>query len=218
MSDDELFADWVPWIGRVENELTTIAWNRRMFRDVSRVFKYNAHLREVGGFVYEWMLLNYTAGVTMAFRREVDKAGHMGFVHLLEEIAKRPQVLSRQRQHDHWPLRSPFEDARRRESFEVIPFIAFADDPMKDHIDPAAVQADIATVRAETKLAQEYVEQIIAHRVRREPETITFEQFNAAIDALTPIFMKYYARLTSSTLIQLEPVRQFNAHLPFTFP
>lgn len=89
---------------------------------------------------------------------------------------------------------------------------------ISDHIDPVAVQADIDTLRADTEVAQNYVEQTIAHSTRGEPETITFAQFNAAVDATTPLFQKYYARLTMSSMMQLEPVPQYNTHLPFTFP
>lgn len=219
MSDDELFNDWVAWIGRVENELIGLHWNRRMFREVSRVFEQNKHLQEVGGFVYDWLKLNYVAGAAMSFRREVDSAKHLGLLHLLGEIVDRPAVLSRRRHHEKWgELRDKFEDIIRRKSFERIPFVKHGDDEMEDHIDPAAVQADIDTLRADTELAQKYVEQTIAHRTRSEPETITFVQFNTAIDALTPMFQKYSARLTMISMMQLEPVPQYNTHAPFTFP
>jgi hypothetical protein len=219
MTDEELFVDWQKWIEKVGNELIGLHWNRRMFRAVSRVFEHNTHLQEAGGFVYDWLKLNYVAGATMSFRREVDRARHMGFVHLLNEIVARPQVLSRRRHHDKWgELRDKFEDIIRRKSFEAIPFVKDPKDEMLDYIDPAAVQADIDALRADTDVAQDYVEQTIAHRTRGEPETITFAQFNAAVDAVTPIFQKYYGRLTLSSMMQLEPVPQYNTHLPFTFP
>lgn len=88
----------------------------------------------------------------------------------------------------------------------------------RDHIDPAFVRADIEAIRTDTELAHNYVEQTIAHRTWKEPETITFEQFNAAVDALTPIFKRYYARLTGGSLMQMVPVPQYNTHEPFTFP
>jgi hypothetical protein len=219
MTDDALFADWASWIERVGDELIELHWNRKMYRDVSKVFEYNPHLQEVGTFVYDWLKMNYIAGATMSFRREVDRARHMGFVHLLAEITARPSVLSRRRHHEKWGnLDDKFEDVFRRRSFEAMPFVKHSDDEMLDHIDPNAVQADIDTLRADTEIAQNYVEQTIAHRTRGEPETITFVQFNAAVDALTPIFQKYYARLTGSSMMQLEPVPQYNTHLPFTFP
>lgn len=219
LTDDELFGDWVEWIKKVENELIELSWNRRMFRDVSRVFQHNPHLREVGGFVYEWLRLNYIAGASMSFRREVDRAKHLGLVHLLAEIAERPRVLSRGRHHEAWGgLRDKFEDILRTKSFEAIPFVRDASDPMKDHIDPEVVRADVAALRVDTEVAQDYVEQTIAHRTRGDVEIISFAQFNSAMDALTPIFQKYYARLTLSSMLQLEPVPQYNTHEPFTFP
>ncbi|MEW5983702.1 MAG: hypothetical protein AB1806_15215 [Acidobacteriota bacterium] len=218
LTDDALFDDWVKWIGRVENELIGIAWNRRLFREVSRVFSHNTHLQQVGGFLYDWLRLNYTAGVAMAFRREVDRANAMGFVHLLGEIVARPQVLSRRRHYDRWTLRSSFEEELRRKSFDVMPFVSPSDDPLDDHIDPAAVRADIDTIRTDTEIVHDYVEQTIAHRAWGEQQSITFVQFNAAVDALTPIFKRYYARLTQSSLMQMSPVPQYNVHLPFTFP
>lgn len=219
MSDDELFADWLDWIGKVRKELEGLAWNRRMFRDVSKVFEHNAHLQEVGGFVYEWLRLNYAAAAAIAFRREVDRARHMGFVHLLAEIADRPRVFSRRRFYEQWgEPRHDIDEEMRKRAFESIPFVQPTTDSMGDHVDSAVPLADIETLRADTEVAQNFVEQTIAHRTRGEPETITFVQFNQAVDAITPIFTRWHTRLTLSTVVQLEPTAQFNTHEVFTFP
>ena len=164
------------------------------------------------------MVLNYTAGVTMAFRREVDHAVGLGPFDLLQEIARRPQVLSRRRHYKHWPLRSSGDELLRLEVFEAIPFVSPSSNQMDDHIDAAAGREDIRTIRSETNVVHDYVEQMIAHRSRGEPTAITFEEFNAAVDALTPFFKRYYTRLTNSALMEMTPIAQYNTHLPFTFP
>jgi hypothetical protein len=219
MTDAELFLDWLDWIERVRKELEGLVWNRRMFRDVSKVFEHNAHLQDVGGLVYEWLRLNYSAAAAIAFRREVDRARHMGFVHLLAEMADRPSVFSRRRFYEQWGApRHGIDEEMRKRAIESIPFVQRTTNSMDDHVDPAVPLADIDTLRGDTEVAQNFVEQTIAHRTRGEPETITIVQFNQAVDAITPIFTRWYARLTLNTVVQLEPTAQFNTHDVFTFP
>jgi hypothetical protein len=219
MTDDALFDDWVTWIEKVRADLTSLAANRRNFRDVTKVFRHNQHLQEVAGYLYEWIRANYAASAAMSFRREVDWANHYGFVYLLEEIAAKPHVLSRRRHHQLWgPEPGPLGDQIVDQDFELMPFVRSAADRMDDHIDPDAVRAHIAELREQTKVAHRYVEQNIAHRTHHAGGTLTFAEFHKAITALMRTFKRYYARLTLSSLVQLEPVAQFNTHEPFTFP
>jgi hypothetical protein len=155
----------------------------------------------------------------MSFRREVDWANHYGFIHLLEEIKSRPQVLSRRRHHQLWgPEPSPLGDQLVNEDFERMPFVRTGKDPMNDHLDPESVRTHMDELREQTKVAHRYVEQNIAHRTHHRGGTLTFREFHAAINFLMRTFKRYYARLTLKAIVQFEPVAQFNTHEPFTFP
>jgi hypothetical protein len=219
MGEDELFADWVAWVRVVKNDLGHLARNRTIFREVSKVFQYNLHLQSVGGYLYQWMRSNYIDSAAMSLRREIDDAQHKGFIHLLGEIAARPRVLTRSRFYDTWGPPSSEEGRwHRQKAFETLPLIRYLDDPMLDHLDESAVLSDLRRLKVETATAKAYIEQTVAHRTHGSPEPITFQQFNAAIDALTPVFGRYHTRLTLQWIPDLEPTVQYNAHEVFTFP
>lgn len=220
ISDDQLYAEWIEWIERIYNETVELAWNRRVFRDIGRVFQYNTHLQERGGSLWDWMRTNYIAGAAMSFRREVDRqGGTLNLRNLLFEIEKRPGVMSRRRYYEKWgPATSPFQEQRRVEAFELFKPVSVSDDDMDDHIDPSLVRQDRVELESNTKFVQDFVEQTIAHRGRGGMVTVSMQRFNETIDGLMIVVEKYLSMLTLNSVAQFEPAPQYNTHEPFTFP
>ena len=59
---DDLSEEWVQNIETIYKDTVGLFWKRKVFRNVSRVFKGNVHLQEVGGDVWAWMTGNYVSG------------------------------------------------------------------------------------------------------------------------------------------------------------
>ena len=156
----------------------------------------------------------------MSFRREMDRQGDtLNLRNLLSEIEKRPGVLTRKRYYEKWgPLDTPLLAHVRNRAFDKFKPVRVSEDEMEDHIDPKIVREDRLELEKDTKIVQDFIEQTIAHRSRAAVDTVTMETFNHTIDAITPIFAKYFAMLTLSSVAQVEPVPQYNTHEPFTFP
>ena len=219
LTDDELFADWADIAQRAHDNAARLHWNRRMFRTLAAVFTANPRLQETGGHLWNWIRHNYTAGAGMAIRRELDLDGSVANLpNMLHEIVGRPTVLNRRRYLARWNPGADWEleiANRAFDSFGVARPSAARDE---DHVDPARVEADLRQLGAQTETVRAYIEQTIAHRQRSAPAPVSFAQFNETIAAIETVFKTYYARITQSSIAQLEPVPQYDTTEVFTFP
>ena len=71
MNPDEIFKGWIADIENIRQDIHEMFSLRRTFRDVAEVFRNNKRLQDVGGHLWEWMLLNYAASILMRVRRQV---------------------------------------------------------------------------------------------------------------------------------------------------
>ena len=219
LSDDELFADWNDTAKRAYDDAVQLHWNRRMFRTLAAVFRANPRLQETGGPFWEWVRYNYIAGAGMAIRRELDRDGSVpNLRRMLHEMISRPTVLSRARYLARWDPQSEGARQLANRGFESFGFVQPSTDPAEDHIDPANVATDLERLGSQTDAVQSFIEQTIAHRQRSEPDPVTFAEFNETIAVVEAVFKKYYARITQTTVAQLEPVPQYDTTEVFTFP
>ena len=218
LSDDELYIDWIKWLERSYKEVVDQAWNYRLFRLMRGVFAQNEQLQQTGGFLWDWMARNYTSGSAMAFRRELDtQGGTDNLFKLLNEIKKRPTVISRKRHRQTWG--SELVQGLCDSDFERHRLIQHSENPELDHIDPAVVQDDLDELERRTKLVLDYVQATILHRTAKEQDKkITYGDFHEAVDAVDGMFKKYYVILTHRALVQSEPTAQYNEFEALTFP
>jgi hypothetical protein len=155
----------------------------------------------------------------MTFRRELDQQrGTENLRHLLEEIEQRSQIINRKRYIVLWNPKAAPDRMMANRMFDKIPIVKVSDNPDADHLDPRRVATDRAKLEADTEHVREYVERTYAHRTPASATPVTFGDFHAAIDAIVPIFKRYYAWLTLNTITQVEPVPQYDTHECFTFP
>jgi len=185
------------------------------------VVQRNERLRQTGGHVLDWMFGNYALAAAMSFRRDLDRdKSALGLRNLLHEIAERPTILNRGRYRALWKP-SAADDVQRYicdRAFDSFSPTKYPNDPERDHIDGAVIRRDIETLLKETEKVHRFVEQTYAHRARGKPETVTWGEFDAAIDTLAAVFKTVYALLTLKSLITIEPTPQYDTHECLTFP
>jgi hypothetical protein len=216
LSDDELHADWVIWIERAYDEAVRQAWRHRMFRLMRGIATQNPQSQANGGFFLQWAADNYVAASAMAFRRELDtQPGTENLLHMLREIRRRPQVISRQRFRASWGNRDR-EHQEADRAFDTFPIIRF-EDPLLDHLSPDAVETDLGRLGAQDAIL-EYVQTTVAHRVPERPnlDVPTFGDFHAAVEIVREVVDKYYLLLTHRSVVTYEPVPQYDVFAPFT--
>lgn len=219
LSDDERFADWQDWVETIYRETIDLGRNRRMFKMLREVAERNERLRETGGHVLDWMFGNYVVAAAMTFRRELDKRnGTRNLRHLLHDIEKYPHFINRRRYRALWgKVEGPLGQSLADQMFDRFNPVRDPDDPEKDHVDPATVRRDREALIDATELVRQFVEQKYAHRTECH-QPMTFGEFPGALDAVVPTFKKYYALLTQKSVVDTEPVPQFDTHECLTFP
>jgi hypothetical protein len=87
------------------------------------------------------------------------------------------------------------------------------------HVDPDAIRGDLALLTQESERVRDYVDRHLAH-YDRDPlaELPTFEDLNAAVDAIGDLFRKYNALLRAGSWPTLVPIAQYNWLAPFLEP
>jgi hypothetical protein len=212
-------AAWMRVVERIHNEHVGQGWRHQIFRLFRAVFSTNKELADEGGFLFKWMTDNYIDAALMVIRRELDvQAGTENLRNLLEDIIEHPDVLTRARYKQQWrPGREGDLPDRMFETFEPV---RVAQDPERDYIDPAVVQADLDGVIADGERLRVFAERTRAHRTpeRGIDTTATFGELHQAIADLRRVVGKYYALLTLRTVADWEPVAQYDRMSPFTRP
>lgn len=225
LNADEIFKDWSDWVETIYNEAISLAHNRAQFRRIAEIFKNHRRLQKVGGHIWEWIRNNYVAAAAMSLRRELDKqAGTRNLRHLLHEIKARPNIICRARYREMWSLDGldkktrEFQAALREKTFNKFQLVKDPKNDALDHIDPKMIVGDIQNLDAQTDKVRTYVEQVFAHRTGQRPSNVTFDEFDAAVDAIQEKIKKYYLLIIQSSVSRFEPVPQFDIDAPFRFP
>jgi hypothetical protein len=221
MNPDEIFRSWMDDMNALTNDIYELFATRRTFRDVAEIFKNNPRLRETGGHLWSWMLLNYVANVLMRVRRLVDSQhGTVSLKRLLHAIVEQPTVITRARRHSiHGPIESDYlrklVDDGFTKTWVTVPDAAH---PENDHVDPAIVKADLNALEVQLETVAEFAHRTVAHKTREAPGDLTYAEMDAAFDAIEKFLKKYHILLLGPSLLQAEPTPQFNTHEVFTFP
>ena len=212
-TDDELYARWQEQIERIRTETTYLFTTRFRWREVVKMFEYNQALNKVGGPAYQWLLGIWGRDAIMAVRRELDdQHGAVNLVHMLHEIEKRPQVLTRRRYLAHIKPSDPdFLTETMNEDFNRFGCVTTpGGDPDEDHIDPTVVRADRQHLQEEASATFEYAQQMVAHRTPIDKLEIQISDIHRAIDAIHPVLRKYYVILTGNGIATSEAAFQYH--------
>jgi len=73
-------------------------------------------------------------------------------------------------------------------------------------------------LQAAAERVREVANKDVAHRARVDIKDLTIPEVDAAVDAIETTLTKYYTLLHGASLMQAEPVPQFDTHAVFTFP
>jgi hypothetical protein len=222
ISCDERYAAWIRVIERIETEQTNQAWSHQMFRLFRAVFDKNEMLSKEGGFIFDWIALNYLGAALMLLRRELDQqAGAENLRNLLHDIIEHPEILTRARYCAAWGESEPFDAALANRAFDKFSPKQIAGNRDLDFIDPELVKADLDQIVAAAERLREYAERTRAHRTPErgiDTSDITFLALHKAIADVRRVVAKFYALLTLRCIANWEMVPQFDPIAPFMQP
>jgi hypothetical protein len=181
LTDDDQFGLWDKWVGDIYEEVQILHIDRYIFREVQRIVQENPRIQQPSSF-YLWMSRAYASRIIIGVRRHLytgrDRSGRgsnraekqsMAFVRLLEDIIKRPDVLSRQRFVARYISKAKALPAEHAARLAHADFDKYAG-PGEPHLPRHVVGADLGELKkAGTKIVQ-YANQWVAHlgRDRRD--------------------------------------------------
>jgi len=218
---DERHAHWVRIVGRIRGEQKDQAWSHYLFRLVRGVYTANDRLASNGGYILNWLVGTYVDSALMLIRRELDQeAGTENLRNLLFDISENPTILNRRRYRAQWGARDRFDLDTADQAFDSFAPIR-GDHPDADHVDPAAVKADLAKLGADAESLRRYAERTRAHRTPERgisTSGLTFAALHQAIADIREVVGKYYALLTQAVIAEWEPVPQYDVLAVFMEP
>ncbi len=155
----------------------------------------------------------YGNSQTGAVRRQLDRRrGSVSLVRLLDDIARHPEVMTRERHLAVWGNAEWAHEAHAN-------FDKFAGNRTADMVDVGAVRADIAELFAIGEVVKRYVDKNIAHTALQPIDyLVTYAELNAAMDQIGELVKRYASLLKAEILWQLEPVIQGDWKAPFRQP
>jgi len=194
---------WLAILRQVEDSVSSLLWNRFLFREFISIVEANPQLPENNYFIV-WIWENYLCNASIGVRRFVDKDPRSVSLYiLLKDIMENPKILSRKR------YTALFGDTGFANDYN---YINKGFDELvgkgKDHIDPADVEKDINELIYKTEVLKSYVNKTVAHLDKEKLKKLpTIKDLDDSIDLLVKLVQKYYAIFHAGG-IELQPVPQ----------
>jgi hypothetical protein len=219
LSPDVLWQDWRADVERIALDAYELFAIRRQFREIGSMFQQNPELQAVGSNLWGWLVTLYAAAVLMRLRREADTQGNtINLRTLLEEIEKRPDVITRGRIAARNPEIPPFLAKTIDDNFTLHWAQSSSVGGPEDQLDAQVVRADRLAFEQATARLDEITSRTLAHRPRDGPDAAEVSGVDAIFELFEELLKKYLGLLTGSALMTAEPIPQFNTVAPFMFP
>lgn len=209
---DRLYEKWVGWLEIIQDGLVRMHANRAIWREIVEMLDSNEEIPH-RFWIRNWITEHYGATQAMAVRRMVEARDDViSLGTLFEAIRRNPQVITRAR---YFEICKPDNDyiAETTDSS----FDQWAG-PGGDHLDPHRVQAKLVELQEMADGISYYVDKRIAHRDRQDPEPFTFEELDAALDALGSALQELSLLLRCVSLVRVEPYFQTPWQQAFMIP
>lgn len=201
---DQLFEKWNQWLEIIRNDVTSLSVSRHIFWEVQNIIKANPKIQLASSF-YEWMGPTYAVFQSIGLRRLVDpRKGTVSFRRLLEEIARQPGVISRER------YVTLYEDPVIRKRIANKGFDKFAG-VGQPHINPGMVREDRDQIVKKIEGMKDYVDKRVAHFAERGlTRPPTYGDIDDCLDFVEVLLIKYLAVLRAEMHPHILPVWQYD--------
>lgn len=209
---DRIFNKWIKWLDIIYKEITSLSVNRHIFWEVQEIIKKNKKIQKPSSF-YEFLGSAYASLSVMGIRRQVkiDKQS-ISFARLLDQIAKTPGTISRQRFLALYGTDPTMIEIGERD------FNKFSDRSGR-HIDPNIVTADLRLLRTKASRCERFADMRVAHfdkRALKNPPI--FNDLDECIDYLEQLLKKYTLIFRATCLASVLPTWQYDWKEIFLFP
>ncbi|MFL5840106.1 MAG: hypothetical protein ACJ77Z_06615 [Thermoleophilaceae bacterium] len=213
---DEEVRKWRDWIeGPIRNDILGMHHERQLWRELGELITANPAVAETPSAF--WDLMRETYGITqaIAIRRQADRDSRVcSLARLIEEMRDDAPRLTRDYFVGLWDKNDDYWTRVAHSAFDALA------GPGGVHLDPEVPKTDLERLRSDASKMATYVNEHVAHDMA-EPtveDFPTFDDMNAAMDALGEMFKKYASVLTASSYVFLEPAMQYDWKAIFRRP
>lgn len=209
-ADDARWERWGNHLERIIQETYRTHHYRQLYRGLAEITQ-AADLPPSS--IFDAFGIWYITAQTASIRRQLDRTrGTVSLWRLLDDIARNPDVASRDRHVAVW-LRNTAEPVVDEAHAN---FDRFAGGREHDQIAVRLVRADLDELRGVGEVVERYANEAVAHTTVDETRTVlTYVELNTAIDHIGELVKKYASLLKATILWQLEPVIQHDWKAPF---
>ena len=209
---DQLFEKWNQWLDVIKNDVTNLSVSRHIFWEVQNIIKANPKIQLASSF-YEWMGPAYAVFQSIGLRRQIDRRKDViSFHRLLEEIVRRPGVISRER------YVALYEEPVIRKHIADKAFDKFAG-AGKRHINSGIVRKDRDQLIKKIDGMKDYVDKRIAHFAQQGPTRLpTYGDIDDCLDFVETLLIKYLAVLRAEVWTGVLPTWQYDWKQIFRHP
>ena len=199
---------WRDWIeGPISSDVVSMHHKRHVWREVGAMLEARPWINDVDLTFWEFVRHCYSDSQAIAIRRQADRDPRScSLARLIEEVRDDADKLTREYFTGLWD---------RQDGPHLVQLANKAFDQLAgsehDHLDRSLPERDLARLGSDAAKMRAFVNEHVAHDAA-EPTTEmpTFDDLNAAIDALGQLFRKYAHVLTAGSYVTLEPVIQGN--------
>lgn len=208
---DEIYDRWVRTFERIENQTYTLFLYRDYWRGLGEITQANP-LPPSG--IFDAFGVWYATTQATSIRRQVDtRRGTISFWRLLDDIARHPAVMTRERHVGLWLHNDGDDEIWRAEANQN--YDRFADAGNETVPRPRTI-ADRQRLQELAEPVTRHVNEAIAHTADEERQDVpTYADLNAAIDEIGAMLQKYSSLLRATMLPILTPVHQDDWKAPF---
>jgi hypothetical protein len=215
VSDDDTLMTWREWLQQIGEDVTQLYEFRRIFKDSREIVSKNPAV-QAPSLYHDFVASCYVAYAVMAVRRQVRRRrDSVSLVKLLKEIEDHPDVMSRTRFTDMYPVGLPrdilatadYDRFADRNGNQVSPEVVRQDRlKLGDH-EKSEPQQDRDRLESAVKRVIMLADKRVAHLDYTKPidPVPTYADLDEAIDTLGSVFNKYNVLLTGTSLLTMEP-------------
>jgi hypothetical protein len=228
MAEDKVLEQWNKWIDRVCKDVTSLVVGRHIFKEVHDIIEGNPKIAQPSSF-YEFLAVAYRDWGSMGVRRHLD-SNNVSLKRLLNEMAKKPETLSRQRYLDIYIEALADTNPRGCISIAVnetqsgahaldrseaeqnanADFDEYAGHN-SHHVPKDKIEGDISRLVHVGGRVKDFADRKIAHPVNSEPSTLpTSDDLDKCIDLMEQLVLKYERMLKGGAPQSLLPTWQYD--------
>ncbi len=183
---------WKEWLEKtILSEIDNLFITRYLYKSFLEILENNPKVNQPNHF-YNFIQQGYTTNMLMMIRRQCkNDTDSISFLRLLSEIAKCPNLLSREYYISLYKDKELFRTELK--DYPAEQFNAIYAGKTKKYVDPDLVLEDINKLTKKFGKLEHLIDKRVAHYDLRKPEKIpTFDEMDECVDLLIELFHKYY--------------------------